>query len=417
MRSFGGFARIVARLLVWGVVGAAVVSGCGSYTMRGDNPADARTNTPAASSAARTAGESMSPAEVAALDRLWRRRSTASSGDEYPIGPNDVLTISVPDIEEMQARKVRVSNRGMIELPLVGEVQAGGLTEDELQDELDQKFSKFMFHPQASVFVEEYHNRDVAVVGAVNKPGLVLLEGPAETILDVITQAGGLASSAADELILIPAGQGVKPRLLAPVPADRRAGQSSRTQLASAADTIRAIEPPESVTDQSPAGSAARGQESSADIVRSLPPSAHPLTISLRSTSLTGGGRYLNVPVRPGDVVVVPGGGQVMVVGWVQNPGHFDVGSGLTILGAVGEAGGPMYAADTKEVVLIRSEKDGSKSTIPVNLEEISRGRQPDIPVKANDVVDVPYSGWRIGPYIFYSVLTRVGVMGPTLPF
>ena len=121
----------------------------------------------------------------------------------------------------------------------------------------------------------------------------------------------------------------------------------------------------------------------------------------------------MSLPVRPGDVLVIPGGGQVMVVGWVHSPGHFDVGSGLTVLGAVGEAGGPMYAADTKAVTLIRSEHSGSKGSTSVDLDKISRGEAADIPVKANDVIDVPYSGWRIGPYVFYSVLTRVGVPMP----
>jgi protein involved in polysaccharide export with SLBB domain len=146
-------------------------------------------------------------------------------------------------------------------------------------------------------------------------------------------------------------------------------------------------------------------------------PTAQAVRIPLRSTSLTGGGRYMSLPARPGDVLVIPGGGQVMVVGWVHNPGHFEVGSGLTVLGAVGESGGPMYAADTKEVALIRSEHNGSKETISVDLDKISRGEAPDVPVKANDVIDVPYSGWRIGPYVFYSVLTRVGIGGPMIPY
>ena len=80
-----------------------------------------------------------------------------------------------------------------------------------------------------------------------------------------------------------------------------------------------------------------------------LPANAHPLSIPIRSTSLTGAGKYINLPMRPGDVIVVPGGGNVMVVGWVQTPGYFQVGSGLTVLGAIGAAGGPMYAANTKD--------------------------------------------------------------------
>jgi len=261
-------------------------------------------------------------------------------------------------------------------LPLIGVVQAGGLTEVGLAQELDLKLKKFMYNPQVSVFVNEYRNREVAVVGAVNKPGLVVLDTPGETLLDVLTQAGGVTSTAADDLVLIP-------------------GDDRANANAASPGTV-AVEP---------------------DAAARMAGSASAISISLHSTSLSGNSKYMSLPARPGDVVVVPGGGQVMVVGWVQNPGHFQVGSGLTVLGAIGEAGGPMYAADTKGVTLIRSEIDGSKRTIRVDLDKISHGAEADVPVKANDVVDVPYSNLRIGPYVFYSVLTRVGLSGPMIPY
>ena len=118
--------------------------------------------------------------------------------------------------------------------------------------------------------------------------------------------------------------------------------------------------------------------ESSNDVASSalkmLPTNARPVSIPVRSTTLTGAGRYVNLPVRPGDVIVVPGGGNVMVVGWVEQPGYFQVGSGLTVLGAIGAAGGPMYAADTHDVTLIRSNAPGGKSTIRVDMDKISHG-------------------------------------------
>src|SRR6266851_5486339 len=126
--------------------------------------------------------------------------------------------------------------------------------------------------------------------------------------------------------------------------------------------------------------------------------------------------RSLNRRVRPGDVIVVPGGGDVMVVGWVHRPGYFKVGSGLTVMGAIGAAGGPMYAADTDDVTLIRSTPKGSKRVGPLNLKKISEDKESDRPVRGNDVIDVPYSGLRIGPFIFYSVLSRMGVGGPAIP-
>lgn len=387
------------------------------------------------------------------LDQIWRTRSSElSSTKDYPIGPGDVLTVSVPQMDELQDRKVRVTPLGTIELPLVGAVRAAGLTEEQLEAELDQKLNNFMYNPQASVYVNEYHNREVAVIGAVNHPGLVLLNSPSETILDVLTQAGGLSSTAADEIIFIPVEQGD------PAMARRLSQVAYNSNASGAGDkSDEAI-----ATDASAGGGAGMGQSAANGVGRAgqimphrpgsgiqggnsainqraqrikqdeasgpqpdiaahalsmVAPNAHPLSIKVKSTSLTGAGKYINLPMRPGDVVVVPGGGNVMVVGWVETPGYFQVGSGLTVLGAIGAAGGPMYAADTKDITLIRSNKDGSKDTIPINLDKITKGEAADLAVKANDVIDVPYSGLRIGPYIFYSVLSRMGFGGPAIPY
>ena len=50
---------------------------------------------------------------------------------------------------------------------------------------------------------------------------------------------------------------------------------------------------------------------------------------------------------------------------------------------------------------------------IPINLDSISKGQASDLAVKANDVIDVPYSSVRIGPYVFYSILSRMGIGTP----
>jgi hypothetical protein len=137
------------------------------------------------------------------------------------------------------------------------------------------------------------------------------------------------------------------------------------------------------------------------------------VVIPLKATAMTGSGRYMNMPVEPGDIVVVPGGGNVMVTGWVYKPGFFQVGSGLSVLGAVGSAGGAMYAADPTSATLMRSDGSGNKIAIPINLNAIASGAAPDIPVRANDVIDVPYSDARIGPYVVYNVLTRMAIPLP----
>jgi protein involved in polysaccharide export with SLBB domain len=455
----------------------------------------AKTSVSTASSAA-TYSESANPAELAKLESLWNERQiTASRNEDYPIGPGDVLTVSVPDVEQLTQRRVRVSSQGTIELPMLGIVQAGGLSEDELATEIDDKLQKYMYHPEANVFVDEYHNREVAVVGAVNHPGIVLLTNPSESLLDIVTQAGGLSSEAADEVILIPSrpgtisnssrlaslvtypfpagesgngiggGHAASANFVEPSHADRfafeQAGQPdwrSSNQAAQVVQPDAAVEGTASTESLSAtsapnaglgmpslaahvdarfAAGAARGARSAvapvsrtdhSDVVeqRGAPDSDEALqlaggddavTIKLKGENLAEAGKYVNMPMRPGDVLIVPGGGDVMVVGWVQQPGRFQAGSGLTVLGAISAAGGPMYAAKTNSIVLIRTGKNGSKITIPINMDQITHGQAVDPPVQANDVIDVPYSGLRIGPYIFYSILTRVGLTGPIIPY
>ena len=394
-----------------------------------------------------TIGSASSTADTHELEQLWQQRTAQTSSiEDYPIGPGDVLEISVPEMDEMQQRKVRVTTQGLIELPLVGNVQAGGLTEAQLQDELDQKLSKFMYNPQASIFVDQYRNRQVAVIGAVSHPGLVLLDSPSETVLDVLSQAGGLTGTAADEIILIPAEQtdaNMARQLSAVAEADASEGGGSAAENGEVSATEASGSPDLAAsTANGGAGThrmASQGEpiapgnaglalkseaiqkDTSNDVattaLRMLPTNARPVSIPVRSTTLTGAGRYVNLPVRPGDVIVVPGGGNVMVVGWVQQPGYFQVGSGLTLLGAIGAAGGPMYAADTHDVTLIRSNASGGKSTIVIDMDKVTRGQEQDIPVKANDVIDVPYSDLRIGPYVFYSIISKIGVGAAAIPY
>jgi protein involved in polysaccharide export with SLBB domain len=361
------------------------------------------------------AGSSLETKDAQRRDLLWQQRTAAGPDSDYPIGPSDVLMISVPSLGEIQQRKVRVSAAGTIELPLVGVVRVGGIGEDGVAQKIDERLEGVMYNPQASVFVEEYRNREVAVVGEVSRPGMVLLTSRSETVLDVLTESGGVTSSAADEVILIPQGGNGGET------GSRTSSDSSRESViddASLGSSDNLVSGGDSATHSHNSGlSQTQYASNSGAQALSVSTMSEPVRIPLRSNSLTATGNYLNLPVRPGDVLVVPGGGQVMVVGWVQTPGHFSVGSGLTVLGAIGAAGGPMFAADTAQVALLRSGPNGSKETLVLDLAKISRGDASDVAVKANDVIDVPYSGWRIGPYVFYSVLTRMGIGGPTIPY
>lgn len=336
------------------------------------------------------------------LDALYRSRTQGKTVADYPIGPGDVVHVSVPPIDELRDRTVRVEADGSMSLPMLGTMQAGGLTEKQLRAEIDQRLKKYMYNPEVEVFVKEYRSRQVAVIGMVNTPGLITLDGPNETVLDMMTRAGGLTATAADEIILMPAEQNKQQEI----------GRIAEVS-ANGADPSTALHNGLPPSDASAAREAAfqRGELSAL-----LRQNAHPLVIGLKSTALTGGGTYLNMPVRPGDVIVVPGGGDVMVIGWVQNPGHFTVGSGLTVLGAIGAAGGPMFAANRSDVHLIRTRRDGSKLVLKIDLDKIKDGQEADFPVRGNDVIDVPYSSVKVGPYVFYQMLSKMAIGGPSIP-
>jgi polysaccharide biosynthesis/export protein len=347
----------------------------------------------------------------ARLKALWDKRTAKEAAAvDYPIGVGDVITVSVPGVDDLKERTVRVSGADKIELPLVGNLDVGGLTESGLRDKIKQALQKYMYDPQVDVFVKEYHSRQVAVVGAVRAPGLVTLSGPGETILDVITQAGGMTADAADEIVILPEVKGSRADL-------NRVASSFMTEHPAATPNADASlrHEPGTPAEQSSSDLAKQGSSTGITTV-SIEPTVDngpAVVIPLKSNALQGSLTYTNLPVAPGDILVVPGGGNVMVTGWVQRPGFFAVGSGLTVLGAVGSAGGVMYAANPSDTTLMRSDNHGNKVAIPINLDKISTGAEPDIPVRANDVIDVPYSSVKIGPYVVYNILSKMTVPVP----
>ena len=122
--------------------------------------------------------------------------STSASGayegvSEYRVGPQDLLTISVFGVPELN-QDVRVNTSGDISLPLIGRLQAGGRTIQELEQDIATKLSATMLQsPQVTVFIKEYTSQRVTVEGAVKKPGIFPITGRT-SLLQAIATAGGL---------------------------------------------------------------------------------------------------------------------------------------------------------------------------------------------------------------------------------
>ena len=360
-----------------------LLTGCAASTERathGDEmiapPMQASKTPPALSSFPGDKGD------VDRLARLWESRYRENTSTNYPLGPGDVVEISVPAVEELRSRIVRISADGTIELPLTGKIRAAGLTEDALKQELEQKLRQYMYNPRIILFIKEYRSRQVAVLGAVVKPGLYGLSNGSDTILDMISQAGGIAQGADPRIYLIPAE-----------PAE--AGQVRQITAAL----------PENLMRQDPALMILKKTD--------------PILIDIKQLAYGGFQQYLSLTVRPGDVIMVPGGGQVLVEGWVEKPGAYKISSGLTVAGVVGEAGGSLYPADINAVKVIRTDRGGNKSFIVADLEKIKRGDSADVALQSGDIVEVSSENSKLIPYglyRFFTTVVSIGV-GGTVPF
>ena len=120
------------------------------------------------------------------------RRPAASANPEaeYRVGPQDLIEVSVYGLPEL-ARTVRVNSQGKISLPLIGQVEATGLTAQGLERAVADKLSeKYLQNPQVTIFIKEFTTLRFTVEGAVNKPGVFPLVGQM-TLLRALAVAGG----------------------------------------------------------------------------------------------------------------------------------------------------------------------------------------------------------------------------------
>ena len=114
---------------------------------------------------------------------------------EYAIGAGDVLSIKVYDHDELKV-KVRVSETGTIDFPLVGQIHVGGLGTRLAAERIETALANgYIIEPQVTIFVEQFKSKKVIVLGPVHNPGLVELNGPI-TLLELISQVGGLKDNA-----------------------------------------------------------------------------------------------------------------------------------------------------------------------------------------------------------------------------
>jgi len=121
--------------------------------------------------------------------------------NSFVIGNDDVLAINVwkePDI----SRSIPVRSDGKISLPLVGEVQAAGLTPLTLEKDIASKLKNFISEPEVTVMVQQVNSQKFNILGQIVRPGsYVIANSP--TVLDAIALAGGFRDFAKQKSIYV----------------------------------------------------------------------------------------------------------------------------------------------------------------------------------------------------------------------
>ena len=250
-----------------------------------------------------------------------------------PIGPNDLLAISVYGAPEL-TRTVRVSSEGLIRLPMLQEkIEARGLMPAELETRIAAALSgeEILVEPVVTVAIAEYHSRPISVAGAVKVP-LTFQAAGRTTLLEALTRAQGLTEEAGSEILVTRPPQPGQPALITRIP------------------------------------------------VKGLIEAADP---------------QWNLALEGGEEVRVPQAGRVFVVGNVKRPGAFrvDQSAGMTVLKALAMAEGLMPYAGKEAYIYRRSEGTAAQkpaTEVAVDLRKIMDRKAPDVAVGSNDILYVP---------------------------
>lgn len=254
---------------------------------------------------------------------------------EYQLGSGDVLEIAVFQVDELNT-KARVSGRGTIIVPLLGELDVGGKTASEVERLLVAKLGADYLHdPQVTVFVADYRSQEVAVSGAVASPAVFSIRQP-RNVLELLAMAGGVTESAASRI-------NVQTTALDP-------------------DSGQALK--------------------------------HSLIIDLHD--VVDNSELQKLVLHGGDSIHVPDAGVVFVEGAVEKPGVYPIRGRVNVLKAIAMAGGTRFDAVDGGTQVFRNVA-GEQQVVELNLGAVRSNEAPAIELEDGDVVMVQSSSLKRG--------------------
>jgi polysaccharide export outer membrane protein len=290
--------------------------------------------------AAATAAWAQTPAKAIAPTAGEQARST------YVLGPGDQILVRVMDLEEMGKEPYQIDMRGNVNLPMAGRIHASGLAVEELEREIGGRLQKYLKSPEVTVALSEMRSQPVSVLGEVKTPGVHQLQGE-KTLLEVVSQAGGLNPTAGHAIRI------TRRKEWGPIPLPG-AHEDETGQYYVAEVGVKEI-------------MEARAPEK-------------------------------NILVKPNDVITVPKGELVYVMGAVKKSGGFVLGDRetVTVLQALSMAEGmDSYAQSGHAKILRRTSDPEKRQEIALNLKRIIEGRDHDVEMQSDDILFVPLSGGK----------------------
>lgn len=242
--------------------------------------------------------------------------ASAATDPVHQLGPRDLVQIKIyqqPDLTQ----EIRIDDDGTVTLPLIGQVQASGLTVEAFARTLTVRYKEFLLNPEITVFVKEYNKREIeiSVLGEVGRSGFFRFVEKS-TLLDVLAQVGGLKPESGNRVIVL------RPKKM---------GENGE-----------------------------------------------PETFILNAQELytPSGVKNLNIELLDGDTVMVPRADQYFIFGEVVRPGAYKLekGTPLTVLKAIILAGGFTDKASKRGIKVTREEGE-QKTSMKADLETLVRSQ------------------------------------------
>jgi polysaccharide export outer membrane protein len=263
----------------------------------------------------------------------------------YILGPEDQITVRVFAADDIPDRPAQIANDGTVTLPMVGQVQAAGLTVEQLQAALVTAYKKYFKDPQVTIQINDFRSQPVSVAGNVNTPGVVQLRGN-RNLMEVIGQAGGLRADAGDSVLI------------------------TRNLSEGAIPVAGAFTDP-------------TGNYSVAHVdIRSI---------------MSGKDPEGNIMIKPHDVITVPRARMVYVLGDVNRPGGYVMTENETVslTQAIALAGGWSQNAKLSGTRILRASGGAEREQIRADIKKIMANKSPDLQMRADDILYVPNSFGR----------------------